>query len=112
MKALSFYLLITAMALIETISAPPLTPIPMEYPHVVIFPKSGAQKSRYFGDCLNLEEMGEVEIRYNYPATCRNYTDITCKNPTSDPPETHAEREIAAPKNPKGYLKCAAKKVI
>ncbi|SAL95490.1 hypothetical protein [Absidia glauca] len=110
MKALSFYLLVTVMTFMETISAqnvpPPRMTMPKRLPDMVFYKKSGVDELRYFGDCLSLEQMVVVEILYVSPSTCQYYTDITCKTPTSDPSETHAESDKAAPKKPKGYLKC------
>ncbi|SAL95519.1 hypothetical protein [Absidia glauca] len=99
MKTLSFYLLVTAMALMKTVSAQP-PPIS----HMVLFCKTGSPKKIFYDDCFNVENV--VNVGYVVPATCQYFTDMTCKKPTSDPPVTHARRAIAPPKNSKGYVKC------
>jgi hypothetical protein len=100
MKALSFYLLLTTMALMETVSAQFFT-----IPPIIFFNQAGKMSGGAdFERCFNVANVAKVF--YYDPAICQYYTDKTCKTSTSDPPVAHAARDKAPPKNPTGFVKC------
>ncbi|SAM09620.1 hypothetical protein [Absidia glauca] len=100
MKALSFYLLVTAMALMETVSAQTF-----KGPQFVLFYNTGKGKVLIYDKCFSVENV--VNILYRVPATCQYYTDMTCKTPTPDYPVPHAAGDKAPPKYSKGFVKCS-----
>ncbi|SAL95524.1 hypothetical protein [Absidia glauca] len=95
MQALSFYFLVAAMALMETVSAQQSdntntyygTPYTFDWPDFIIFKEEPERQSVYFTECVYVENAREV--MYRYSAICQYYTDEECETPTSDPPVKH-----------------------
>ncbi|SAL95496.1 hypothetical protein [Absidia glauca] len=99
MRALSFYLLVNVMALMETVSAQE-----ERKPNVLLVDKTWKRVEMYSDDCVKVEK-GMIAY-YDFPVICQYFTDITCKNFTSDPSVYHDSGENDFLKNPKGYMQC------
>ncbi|SAM03554.1 hypothetical protein [Absidia glauca] len=99
MKALSFYLLFTAMALMEIVSV-------NGYNGDMLFflDRRGRLEIERFRDCYNLEMT--TPYAATCPTDCQFYTDIACKTPVPGPPVHLVDYGRKTKKYAKGSVKC------
>jgi hypothetical protein len=93
------------MALVETVSA---QDIDYWFPDIVLLNKANKRIAKTYNQCFSVEDV--VNVHYVYPAICQNYTDKTCKTPTSEPAAVYAKNTKSVPKDPKAFVMCKKKK--
>ncbi|SAL95466.1 hypothetical protein [Absidia glauca] len=99
MKVVYFHLLIAAMAF--TVSAQEMD---YWFPDIVLVNKANKRTAKTYNQCFSVENV--VNVHYVYPAICQNYSDKTCKTPTSEPAAVHAKKSDSVPKDPKAFVMC------